>query len=99
MFSFLRKTLSTTLAITSIFSLAAFAPAIALQQAHAEESPAASSPMASPQASNDEHSEPIHHVDENHESGIESIQLIFVGAAIVIALGLAYRAGRRRRDK
>ena len=96
----------------SIFALATFAPVsfpLALQQAHSDSStnasasassPEASSPSASsPEASTEEQSEPIHHVDENHEGGIESIQLVFVGAAIVIALGLAYRAGRRRRDK
>ncbi len=43
-------------------------------------------------------SRPQHRVDEEREGGFESAQLIFVGAAIVIALGLAYRAGRRRRE-
>ena len=40
-----------------------------------------------------------HRVDEEREGGFESAQLVLVGAAIVIALGLAYRAGRRRREK
>lgn len=45
-----------------------------------------------------EHGRPLHRIDEEREGGFEKVQLIFVGAAIVIALGLAYRAGRRRRD-
>jgi hypothetical protein len=39
---------------------------------------------------------PQHRIDEDREHGFEAVQLIFVGAAIVVALGLAYRAGRRR---
>ena len=86
----------------SIFALATFAPVsfpLTLQQAQADSPTNATASASSPEASTEERSEPIHQVDENHEGGIESIQLIFVGAAIVIALGLAYRAGRRRRDK
>jgi hypothetical protein len=41
---------------------------------------------------------PLHRIDEEREGGFEKLQLILVGAAIVIALGLAYRAGRRRRN-
>jgi hypothetical protein len=37
-----------------------------------------------------------HRIDEGHE-GTDALQWIFVGAAIVIALGLAYNAGRRQR--
>ena len=37
-------------------------------------------------------------IDEGHE-GADALQWIFVGAAIVIALGLAYNAGRRQRKK
>jgi len=36
---------------------------------------------------------------DDGESGTDSLQWIFVGAAIVIALGLAYNAGRRQRKK
>jgi hypothetical protein len=39
-----------------------------------------------------------HRIDEGHE-GADALQWIFVGAAIVIALGLAYNAGRRQRKK
>ena len=37
-------------------------------------------------------------IDDGRE-GADSIQWMFVGAAIVIALGLAYNAGRRQRKK
>ena len=57
----------------------------------------ASAPQPGPAPRGDDQGRPRHHIDEDRESGIEGIQLIFVGAAIVIALGLAYRAGRRRR--
>ena len=40
-----------------------------------------------------------HHVDENKESGFELIQFVLIGAAIVIALLLAYNAGKRNRKK
>ena len=39
-----------------------------------------------------------HRIDEGHD-GTDALQWIFVGAAIVIALGLAYNAGRRQRKK
>jgi hypothetical protein len=53
---------------------------------------------AAPQPHSDDKGKPRHRIDEDREHGFEGIQLILVGAAIVVALGLAYRAGRRRRD-
>ena len=46
----------------------------------------------------DDQGRPRHRIDESREGGFEGVQLVLVGAAIVVALGLAYRAGRRRRD-
>jgi hypothetical protein len=51
-----------------------------------------------PQPHSDDQGKPRHRIDEDRENGFEGIQLVLVGAAIVVALGLAYRAGRRRRD-
>ncbi len=39
-----------------------------------------------------------HRIDDGHD-GTDSLQWMFVGAAVVIALGLAYNAGRRQRKK
>ena len=61
--------------------------------------PVTSSGQVSPPPHNDgdgEQREPMHRVNEEHEGSFESIQLVLVGGAIVIAVGLAYRAGRRR---
>jgi len=106
------KKISSGLAIGFLCVLAALSPVSLLtlsQSAHAQPSPTTSSATTSPsekgnesggpEKQGNEESAPLHKVDEEHEGGIESIQLILVGAAIVIALGLAYRAGRRRRDK
>ncbi len=49
--------------------------------------------------SNGERSRPLHRINEEREGHFEGAQLILVGAALVIALGLAYRAGRRRREE
>ena len=51
----------------------------------------------------DDHGQPPfggqhHRIDEGHD-GTDALQWIFIGAAIVIALGLAYNAGRRQRKK
>jgi len=55
---------------------------------------------AAPTSDNAKHEEavPAHRIDEERDNHFESAQLILVGAALVIALGLAYRAGRRRRE-
>ena len=64
-------------------------------------SPAATAQTSATQTSDDsqhEESPPAHRIDEERDNHFEGTQLILVGAALVIALGLAYRAGRRRRE-
>ncbi len=63
-------------------------------QALADQSPAASTAQ---NETNGEKSEPRHRINEEHEGNFEAIQLVLVGGAVVIAIALAYRAGRRRR--
>ncbi len=68
----------------------------------ADQTPTAISSNQSAQPSDDsnrEKSRPLHRVDEERDGHFEGAQLILVGAALVIALGLAYRAGRRRREE
>ena len=63
--------------------------------------PAATAQTSATQTSDDsqhEESPPAHRIDEERDNHFEGAQLILVGAALVIALGLAYRAGRRRRE-
>ena len=43
--------------------------------------------------------EPRHRIDEFGESGVEAIQFVLIGGAIVIAVLLAYNAGKRNRKK
>lgn len=90
-----------------IFTLAAFAPISVAHSAKADDpTPSTTMVPAEPLAAqsgeqsnkSDDQGRPRHHIDEDREGGFEGIQLIVVGAAIVVALGLAYRAGRRRRD-
>jgi hypothetical protein len=40
-----------------------------------------------------------HHINEHGENGFEAIQFILIGAALVIALLLAYNAGKRNKKK
>ncbi len=88
--------------IGALIAISIFIATSASTPALAEQSPApvASAPAAN-QGSDDASGSPRppHRVDEEREGGFESAQLVLVGAAIVIALGLAYRAGRRRREK
>ena len=89
------------MAVTSALMIAfSFAPVSALGSlAYADEPVASNSAQpAAPQSQGDDQQGPRHHIDESREGGFEGIQLVLVGAAIVVALGLAYRAGRRRRD-
>ena len=88
-------------------SILLLAPSYSLS-AIADQTPAATSSSQSSQSaesakssddSNGEQSRPLHRVDEEREGHFDGAQLILVGAALVIALGLAYRAGRRRREE
>lgn len=46
-----------------------------------------------------ERNEPRHRIDEFGEGGFEAIQFLLVGGAVVIAVVLAYNAGKRNRKK
>jgi hypothetical protein len=63
-------------------------------QALADQSPVATSAQNETEG---EKSEPAHRINEEREGNFEAIQLVLVGGAVVIAIALAYRAGRRRR--
>ena len=43
--------------------------------------------------------DPYRHIEEDHEGGIEEIQIALVGIAVILAALLAYRAGRRKGRK
>lgn len=88
-----------------IFTLASLAPVTMAHSAKADDPVAAATPTASPlyhgqnqPPKGDDQGRPRHHIDEDREGGIETVQIVLVGAAILVAVGLAYRAGRRRRD-
>lgn len=89
-----------------VIALATLAPITIAYSAKADDPApvATATTMAAPVASGqrpprgDDHGRPLHRIDEERDGGFEKVQLIFVGAAIVVAIGLAYRAGRRRRD-
>jgi|FLOH01.1.fsa_nt_gi hypothetical protein len=49
-------------------------------------------------ADGNEDNEPEHRISEAHE-GIEGAELLAAGAAIVLALGIAFTVGRRSRKK
>lgn len=93
----------------SIFTLASIGAAVTFfalptfsYSAFAEESPAPLTQMQTPPPPHaepeGEKREPAHRIKEEHEGSLDALQLVLVGGAIVIAAGLAYRAGRRRRD-
>ena len=44
-------------------------------------------------------SDPFRHIEEDHEGGIEEIQIALVAVAVILAALLAYRAGRRKGHK
>jgi hypothetical protein len=90
----------TAAAASALIVAISFAPVSTFSfLAVADEPVAATTAMpAAPQPHGDDQGRPRHHIDEDREKGFEGIQLVLVGAAIVVALGLAYRAGRRRRD-
>lgn len=48
---------------------------------------------------NGERGEPSHRINEFGEGGFEAIQFVLIGGAIVVALLLAYHAGKRNRKK
>lgn len=88
---------SSKLALSTILASALILGPVSL--AHAD--------MATPSPSASSTAEEQHNSGESGEhkriddggSGTDSLQWMFVGAAIVIALGLAYNAGRRQRKK
>lgn len=89
------------LAVIALSSLLLFPMSLSLPSSFAaDQSPVAAAPQAQDQESNEqlEKKRPRHHVDENHENGFDFVQIALVGGAVVIAAGLAYRAGRRRRN-
>ena len=95
------KKKSFSVAAASVLSVViSFAPVSTFgTPAFADEPVASNSAQpAAPHSQGDDQQGPRHHIDESREGGFEGIQLVLVGAAIVVALGLAYRAGRRRRD-
>ena len=46
-----------------------------------------------------ERGEPNHRINEFGEGGFEAIQFILIGGAVVVAVLLAYNAGKRNRKK
>ncbi len=93
------------LAVIALSSLLLFPMSLSLPSSFAaDQSPVAAAPQAQDQEQGQESNEqlekkrPRHHVDEDHENGFDFVQIALVGGAVVIAAGLAYRAGRRRRD-
>ena len=103
--AFLRAKRSLATSVLLALSIFAFLP-LTSSAAHAEETPA---PLAASKGAGEksggesgeaeEHNgprKPTKFVEEHHE-GIETVQVALVGGAIVIAIGLAYRAGKRRR--
>lgn len=98
----MNRKLAASLTALSLFTLGTFASVSSTAFAD-QTPPPATAPAPDQNASRSahesaEHSRPQHHVDEDREAGFEGIQLVLVGAAVVVALGLAYRAGRRRRE-
>ena len=91
----------TVAAVSALVFSASFSSAVVTSFA-AEPTPSQVAPNTTlpphPTQQSDDQGHPLHHINEDHEGGFEKVQLIFVGAAIVVAIGLAYRAGRRRRD-
>lgn len=98
----MKKSLSQLLAITSVSGFLLLAPCAFIAPARAEQpvtTAQASTPTPAPHDENTEvgdQGRPRHRVDESHEGGFETIQIVVVGVAVVIAVALAYRAGRRR---
>jgi hypothetical protein len=95
------RRLSARLLVSSTAALVFLAP---ISYASAESTPSPSASIAAQQTpSPDEggrHSDGTeHHRIDDGGNGTDSLQWAFVGAAIVIALGLAYNAGRRQRKK
>lgn len=93
------------IAVIALSSLLLFPISLSLPASFAADQPTvAAAPQDQAQEQGQESDEqhekkrPRHHVDEDHENGFDFVQIALVGVAVVIAAGLAYRAGRRRRD-
>lgn len=99
------KPLSIATTVAIVFSISFTSAAISATTPNS--APSQSSATVPPKLENghkgqppfgDDQNQPLHHINEDHEGGFEKVQLLFVGGAIVVAIGLAYRAGRRGRD-
>lgn len=90
------------LAIASLGGFLLLSQSAVMTSAHADQPATTAQSTAASTAPHDEntevgeHGRPRHSVDESHEGGFETIQIIVVGVAVVIAVALAYRAGRHR---